>query len=162
MWEDAQAIELWIKNLGKSHSCLVQEKVIPALPLRRLYEDSQSLEIEPCPGIELSFWFETQRFEAIYISLISQDPDVIPAYAGALPSPFDRLKSQGDVHALLGLPFKSREGMTWNDEGRTFIIGGWDFYELGKSINPNCQIEFQYDEHFNIYLLSFAVFDKES
>lgn len=161
MWENAQAIELWIKNLGKSHSSLVNSNIIPALPLGRLYDNSQSLEVEPCPGIELSFWFETQRFEAIYIYLISQNPSKALSYSGALPSPFDLLKTQKDVHSTMGVPFKSNGPMTWS-EPAAFKIGGWDFYELDTSLNSNCQVEFQYDEEMNIFLLSFSVFDKES
>lgn len=161
MWENAQAIELWIKNLGKSHSSLVNSNIIPALPLEHLYEDSQSLEVQPCSGIELSFWFETQRFEAIYIYLISQDPERFQPYSGPLPMPFDLLKKQKDVHTTLGSPFKSN-GPMLEAETSSFKIGGWDFYELDSSLNPNCQVEFQYDGEMNVYLLSFSVFDKES
>lgn len=161
MWENAQAIERWIRNLGKSHSSLVNSGVIPAVPLTRLYEDSQSLEVVPCPGIELSFWFESQRFEALYIIKVSQDQTKAPAYSGSLPTPFDALKTQSDVRASLGEPFRSNGPMAW-DEPYSFTIGGWDFYELDEQLNTNCQIEFQYDESLNISLLSFSVADKES
>lgn len=160
MWENAQAIELWIKKLGKSYSNLVNSNLVPAQPLARLYEDSQSLEVEPCQGIELSFWFETQRFEAIYITLISQVPDQEQAYSGTLPPPFDLLKTQVDVRATLGAPYKSKGAESWIGPP-AFKMGGWDFYELDSSLNPNCQVEFQYDQKMNIYLLSFSVFDKE-
>jgi hypothetical protein len=160
MWENAQAIERWIRNLGKSHSSLVNSGVIPAVPLTRLYEDSQSLEVTPCPGIELSFWFETQRFEALYILRISQDPIKAPPYSGSLPAPFDTLKNQSDVRSVLGEPYRSNGPMSWDNP--TFKIGGWDFYELDESVNSNCQIEFQYDESLVISLLSFSVTDKES
>jgi hypothetical protein len=162
MWENAQAIELWIRNLGSSHSNLVKEKVIPALPLKRLYEDSHSLEIEPCNGVELTFWFETQRLEAINITLISQDPEKLPAYSGKLPAPFNDLSNYREVHAKLGEPFKNRKGMSWEQDDKTFSIGGWDFYELDESLNSNCQVEFQYDEKLNVSLLTFSVFDRES
>jgi hypothetical protein len=161
MWENAQAIELWIRNLGKSHSNLVNSGVIPAVPLTRLYEDSQSLEVTPCPGIELSFWFESQRFEAIYIVRISQDPIKAPAYCGSLPAQFDALKTQSDVRDTLGEPYSSRGPMSW-EEPHYFKIGGWDFYELDDKLNSNCQIEFQYNESLEISLLSFSVMDKES
>jgi len=162
MWENAQAIELWIRNLGKSHSSLIHENLIPALPLKRLYDDSNSLGIEPCPGVELNFWFETQRFEEVVISLIPLDPSIHPPYSGSLPSPFDRLKSSADVHAEFGKPYKSNGAMAWETDGVSFAIGGWDFYELNENLHPNCQVEFQYDKTLNVSLLSFSLFDKES
>jgi hypothetical protein len=161
MWENAQAIERWIRNLGKSHSSLVNSGVIPAVPLTRLYEDSHSLEIIPCDGIELSFWFETQRFEAIYIRRIAQDPIKAPAYSGPLPEPFEVLRTQEDVRAKFGTPYRFNGPMSWDEPG-DFRIGGWDFYELDEHIVPNCQFEFQYSERLEISLLSFSVMDKES
>jgi len=161
MWDNAQAIELWIRNLGKSHSCLVQNKVIPALPLKRLYENSHSLEVEPCPGVELSFWFETQRFEAINITVISQGPDAIPAYSGELPAPYTGLSSQSEVWAKLGEPYKSNGAMKF-DSNPPITIGGWDFYDGDSALNDNCQVEFQYDEHLRVNLITFSVFDRES
>jgi hypothetical protein len=161
MWESAQAIELWIRNLGKSHSSLVKLGVIPAVPLDRLIEDSHSLEVIPCSGIELSFWFESQRFEALHITRISQEPTKAPAYIGSLPKPFDTLRTQLDVRNALGAPYDSREPMSWG-EPDILRIGGWDYYELDEDLYLNCQIEIQYSENMEVSLLSFSVMDKES
>lgn len=161
MWENAQAIELWIKNLGKSHSSLVQENLIPALPLKRLYDESNSLGIEPCAGIELNFWFETQRFEEIVISLIAQDPK-LPAYGGTLPSPFDTFENDVDVHAEFGEPYKSEPPASWMHGGVTLTTGAWEFYELDEGVYSGCRIEVHYSPEYKVATLCFSVFDKES
>lgn len=162
MWVNAQAIELWIRNLGKSYSDLVLREVIPAVPLSRNYEDSQSLEIEPCPGVELSFWFETQSFDAVYITLKPQEVANANFYQGDLPSPYNQLKTQEDVHHRLGQPYRSRGAMSWKDGETEFKMGGWDFYMTDESLHSSCEVEFQYDEDLQITLIGFSTKNKAS
>lgn len=161
-WDNSEAIEQWIKHLGKRHDFLVRQNLIPARPLERLHLDSHSLELEPCPGIELVFWFFSQRFEAIYVTLVSRTEDRLEVYNGHLPRPFTGLKNQADVYAALGPPYRSNGPMKFNCGANAFSMGGWDFYGLDCEINHNLHVEFQYNEDLDISVVVFAVFDRES
>lgn len=161
MWQNAQAIELWIINLGKSHSSLINANLVPAIPLIRLYENSSTLELIPCPGVVLSFWFETQRFESLHISLAPQKNYVNQIYTGGLPAPYSSLKNRFDVIKILGLPYKSIDSQILKDNN--FLgFSGWDFYEFNEASNSNFQVEFQYSATEEICTISFSLFDRES
>jgi hypothetical protein len=159
---NSEAIERWIRHLGKTHDFLVRQNLIPARPLERLYQDSHSLELEPCPGVELVFWFFSQRFEAIYVTLISRLESKLTVYEGKLPLPFTGLRNQTDVHAALGLPYRSNGPMKFECEENSISMGGWDFYGLSCEMNHNLHVEFQYDDNLDISVVVFSVFDRES
>ncbi|WP_057426442.1 hypothetical protein [Pseudomonas syringae] len=71
---DAVTIERWIKNLGRQHSELVLEAVIPDLPLACLFIDDDGLQMEPENAIELHFDPRTMRFEEISFILHEPEP----------------------------------------------------------------------------------------
>jgi len=149
-------MERLIKNLGCSYDALIANKVIDNLPLQDLYEDGESLEIEPVPGIELIFWPETLRFEVIYITLNDDQHNNIPFYSGQLPEPFDALRYQADVHRVLGEPMFSKGAM----ELQGTDLSGWDTYQLGSQWHPAALVEFQYINHMQTGKILFSLIDR--
>ncbi|WP_247868538.1 MULTISPECIES: DUF6392 family protein [unclassified Pseudomonas] len=146
-------MERLIKNLGCSYDALIANHVIKNLPLQSLYEDGDSLEIEPVPGIELVFWPETERFEVIYITLKDSD---LPEYEGELPEPFKEVKSQDDVHRIFGDPAFSKSALELFGTG----LSGWDTYQLDPQWHPAALMEFQYVKDMRIGTLLFSLIDR--
>lgn len=150
-------MERLIKNLGCSYDALIANKVIDNLPLEDLYEDGESLEIEPVRGVELIFWPETQRFEVIYIALRNSADSGQPLYAGELPIPFDAMNIQEEVHKILGEPIFSKGALELQGTGLT----GWDTYQLDQNWHPAAFVEFQYIKgDMQISRLHFSVIDR--
>lgn len=150
-------MERLIKNLGCSYDALIANGVIENLPLQDLYEDGESLEIEPVPGVELIFWPETQRFEVIYISLKNSAENNQPVYGMKLPSPFDGMSVQAEVHKILGDPIFSKGPLELMGTGLT----GWDTYQLNQKWHPAAFVEFQYIKgEMQISRLQFSIIDR--
>lgn len=149
-------MERLIKNLGCTFDALIANKVIDNLPLQDLYEDGESLEIEPAPGIELIFWPETQRFEVIYITLKDDQNSNLPVYLGELPAPFNSVRDKKDVHKAFGEPMFSKGAMELLGTG----LSGWDTYQLNPSWHPAALVEFQYVKNMQISRLLFSLIDK--
>lgn len=149
-------MERLIKNLGCSYDALIANKVIDNLPLQDLYEDGESLEIEPVPGIELIFWPETLRFEVIYITLKDGQNANLPLFAGNLPEPFRELTEQSQVHKTFGVPMFSKSAMELRGTG----LSGWDTYQLEPSWHPAALVEFQYVKMMKISKMLFSLIDR--
>jgi len=146
-------MERLIKNLGCSYDALIANEVIDNLPLQDLYEDGESLEIEPVPGIELIFWPETLRFEVIHITLID---DALPVFSGELPEPFRELQEQKQVHSTFGVPIFSKTAMELMGTG----LSGWDTYQLDPNWHPATLVEFQYVKNMKVSRLLFSLIDR--
>lgn len=149
-------MERLIKNLGCSYDALIANKVIDNLPLQDLYEDGESLEIEPVPGIELIFWPETLRFEVIYITLKDDQNSNVPLYTGQLPEPFGSLSDQSQVHKALGEPMFSKGAM----ELQGTDLSGWDTYQLESQWHPAALVEFQYVNQMKTSKVLFSLIDR--
>lgn len=149
-------MERLIKNLGCSYDALIANKVIDNLPLQDLYEDGESLEIEPVPGIELIFWPETLRFEVIYITLKDDQNSNVPLFTGQLPEPFVSLFDQTQVHKALGKPMFSKGAM----ELQGTDLSGWDTYQLESQWHPAALVEFQYVSHMQTSRILFSLIDR--
>lgn len=150
-------MERLIKNLGCSYDALIANKVIDKLPLQNLYEDGESLEIEPVPGVELIFWPETQRFEVIYIALRNSTESNQLLYEAELPSPFNAMAYQEEVHKILGEPIFSKSALELMGTGLT----GWDTYQLNQQWHPAAFVEFQYiKSDMQISMLQFSIIDR--
>lgn len=149
-------MERLIKNLGCSYDALIANQVIDDLPLQDLYQDGESLEIEPVQGIELIFWPETQRFEAIYIFLTQESDNTPNAFSGELPPPFNSMNNQTEVHKLMGNPIFSKSAM----ELLGTELSGWDTYQLGSNWHPAAIVEFQYTHNMQISRICFSLIDK--
>lgn len=146
-------MERLIKNLGCSYDALIANKVIENLPLQSLYEDGDSLEIEPVPGIELVFWPETQCFEVIYITLKDSN---LPVYKGELPAPFKEVTNQEEVRRVFGEPAFSKSALELFGTG----LSGWDTYQLDPSWHPAALLEFQYLKGMQLSTLVFSLIDR--
>lgn len=146
-------MERLIKNLGCSYDALIANEVIDNLPLQDLYEDGESLEIEPVPGIELIFWPETLRFEVIHITLKDDD---LPVFTGELPEPFRGIKEQKQVHSTFGVPIFSKTAMELLGTG----LSGWDTYQLDPNWHPATLVEFQYVKNMKVSRLLFSLIDR--
>jgi len=149
-------MERLIKNLGCSYDALIANKVIDNLPLQDLYEDGDSQEIEPVPGIELIFWPETQRFEVIYIALRNSADSDQPLFSGDLPDPYGSLSDQEAVRKTLGEPMFSKGALELWGTG----LSGWDTYQLNPIWHPAALVEFQYIKNMQISRLQFSVIDR--
>lgn len=148
-------LERWIKHLGGSYDSLVATGVIPDLPLQELYEDSDSLEIEPVEGIELSFWIKTKGLELIRVSLESV-PDGIPPFKGELPAPFAGATRQEFVHQIFGRPMFSKSDRELVGTG----LGGWDTYQLSAKYHPAALLDFFYDQAQQVSSITFSLIEK--
>lgn len=146
-------MERLIKNLGYSYDALIENKVIDNLPLQSLYEDGDSLEIEPVPGIELVFWPETNRFEVIYITLKDSD---LPEFKGELPEPFKTVTNQDEVRKVFGDPAFSKSALELFGTG----LSGWDTYQLDPHWHPAVLVEFQYVKDRRLGTLLFSLIDR--
>lgn len=146
-------MERLIKNLGCSYDALIANHVIENLPLQSLYEDGDSLEVEPVPGIELIFWPETKRFEVIYIILIDS---VLPVFTGDLPYPFKTATNQEEVHKTFGEPVFSKTDLELLGTG----LNGWDTYQLDPNWHPAALLEFQYVKGMRLAKLMFSLIDR--
>jgi len=149
-------MERLIKNLGCSYDALVANKVIDNLPLQDLYDDGESLEIEPVPGIELIFWPETLRFEVIHITLKDDQSVNLPPLAVDLPEPFGSILDQNQVHKTFGDPMFSKGAMELRGTG----LSGWDTYQLDSTWHPAATVEFQYVKNMQISRMLFSLIDK--
>lgn len=64
---NTETISCWVKGIGRTYDELIAEKVIPNLPIMRLYEGSEWLTMTPHAGLELIFWADTRRLEKVLI-----------------------------------------------------------------------------------------------
>jgi hypothetical protein len=149
-------MERLIKNLGSSYDALIANKIIDDLPLEDLYEDGETLEVEPAQGIELVFWPETLRFEVIYITLRDGDDSSNLVYLGELPAPFNQINDQRQVRNIFGKPIFSKGAMQLHGTG----LSGWDTYQLEPNWHPAAFVEFQYKHNMQVCKLIFSLIDK--
>jgi hypothetical protein len=154
---DSATINRWIKNLGTSYDALIENEVITNLPLVELYEDSKSLEVEPAFGVELSFWAETQRFEAVHIILGGEREDGLPIYEGELPLPYSATMTQSEARNALGEPMFTKTPLQLHGLDD---IWGWDTYQVNIKLHPAAQVDLQYTEDMRIKRLIFSLFDR--
>lgn len=156
---DVGTLESWIKNLGGSHDHLVTQGIISSQPLHDLYGDGESLELEPESGVELSFWAETMRFEAIQITL--RDGVLgggTPVYAGELPAPYSVAKTQMQVRAIFGPPLRTTNSV--EIPGSIETMGGWDSYQLPHTLHDTALVDFQYSESLHVDRIVFSLIDR--
>ncbi|WP_248916019.1 DUF6392 family protein [Pseudomonas moorei] len=145
-----------IQSLGCSYPALIANEVIDDLPLMSLYEDSDTLEIEPTPGVELIFWPDTKSFEEMHITRCNDDDPAKTLFTGQLPLPFGSLMYQNQVHSLLGEPIFSKSVM----ELLGTKLYEWDTYQLGTHFHPAATVAFQYGKDMKINAIVFSLMDK--
>lgn len=151
-------IERWITKLGQPYDTLIAEQSIPSKPLVEHYPGRDWLTIQPAPGLELSFWAETQRFETLFITLLDAMPG-IPIYNGELPKPYSSTMSQSDVHILFTTPLEVQGPVKMpKPMGQT---GGWESYRLDPKKHPNAKVVFQYTATMQVKTLVFTLIEDD-
>lgn len=150
-------IEEAISSLGRNYDDLVSLGVINGQPLKELYPGRDNLHLNPKPGISLSFWAESKRFEALFVTLKKTTPSTVE-YKGCLPEPFTIEMTQSDVHANFGEPMESRGPIKMPEPmGQT---GGWESYALDSTVYPGKKVVFQYTAAMEVKTLVFTLIDK--
>ncbi|WP_163019863.1 DUF6392 family protein [Pseudomonas viridiflava] len=153
MLPDSTTIGLLIKNLGSQFASMVAKGLLPDTPPQELY-DTDSVDIEPVPGLELSFDPATHRFQSIHVTRCADSETAV--YRGTLPEPYGDLTTRAEVRHALGEPYKSYGAMTFDDVIPK-KIGGWDFYETDKSLHNDSLMEIQYTVNLIIEKMIFSV-----
>lgn len=155
---NTEVVVSWIKGLGLFHDVLSANKTIPDQPLLEFYEGRDWLHIEPEPGVELSFWAESKRFEKLFFSLFDS-VDGTPIYSGELPAPFSLKMKKADAIEMFGAPLETQGPVLMpKPVGQT---GGWDSFVLDALIYPNIKVVFQYSAGFAVNTLVFALIEKD-
>ncbi len=154
---DAKTIERWIKNLGGRYDVLVAEGVIPNQPLQELYPGRDLLDIIIAPGLSMSFWAQTKRFETLFITLLKTTPSTTE-YKGELPKPFAPVMSRSEVRANFGEPMASKGPVKMPQP--MGMTGGWDAYRLDPVTHPNVKVVFQYTATLTVNTLVFSLIAK--
>lgn len=148
---EAATIEHWIKNLGRYHSELVAEGVIPDFPLECLFIGDDGLQMEPENAIELHFDPESKRFEEISFILSEPQPSQFKTYMGELPEPFTVVMGRRQVWLMMGgEPISTCSGQPRSN----------DTYILDKKYHPDAVVVFQYTVNHRVERLTFVVGDR--
>ena len=154
---NAATINKWIISLGQNYDELIAQGDIPDQPLIRLYPDCDRLDLTLEKGIEMTFWAETKRLEALFITLVRTLPSTIE-YEGTLPEPYTAEMTQSYVHAIFGEPFEFKGPIKMPQPmGQT---GGWESYRLDPEIYPGKKVVFQYTAAMRVKTLVFTLIDK--
>jgi hypothetical protein len=150
-------IEEAIGGLGQSYDELVRLGVIDGQPLKELYPGRDNLHLTPAHGISMSFWADSKRFEALFVTLRKTTPSTIE-YEGYLPEPFTSGMAQSDVHETFGEPMEARGPIRMPEPmGQT---GGWESYQLDPAFYPGIKVVFQYTAAMEVKTLVFTLIDK--
>jgi hypothetical protein len=153
----AATIKTWISSLGKNYDELTAQGTISNQPLMELYPDCDRLDLEPEVGVSLTFWAETKRLEALFVTLIKTTPSTVE-YKGELPEPYSSEMTQSDVHVIFGEPFEFKGPIKMPQPmGQT---GGWESYRLDPEMYPGKKVVFQYTAAMQVDTLVFTLIDK--
>lgn len=153
MLPESTTVGTLIKNLGSPFPSMVAKGLLSEETPKEMY-DAESVDIEPVPGLELSFHPATLKFQSLYLTKSSESPDAV--FAGLLPAPYNDLHTRDQVRLMLGEPYKSYGAMSFNDSSGK-RIGGWDFYETDKSLHTDSLLEIQYTVNLIIEKMVFSV-----
>lgn len=152
---DSATFQRLINNLGRFQPHLIAEGVIQSNRLESLYDNETTLESLPEPGLELSFWSEDLRFEAIQITINSSFSS-LPVYMGELPLPYSNVKTKLQVRSTFGKPLRSTGPIQLPGE----TVGGWDTYQVGVDLHPEALVDFQYSPDQQVEFLVFSLIDR--
>lgn len=153
---NAETIDGLVKSLGMTYDVLIMEGLIPNQPLQALYDGRDRLHMEPTPGLSLSFWAETKRFEALFITLMKSTPSTVE-YRGELPKPFIPVMNKSDIRSDFGDPVQTSGPIKMPQP--LGITGGWDAYLLEPSRYPNTKLIFKYGPTLRVKTLLFTLVD---
>lgn len=154
---NAETIDGLVKSLGKTYDALIMDGLIPNQSLQALYEGRDRLHMELVPGISLSFWAETRRLEALFITLTKSTPSTVE-YRGELPKPFSSVMTKSDIRSEFGEPMQTSGPIKMPQP--LGMTGGWDAYPLEPSRYPNTKLIFKYEATMRVKALLFTLVDK--
>lgn len=154
---DVMTIEGWIKSLGEQYAVLVAGGIIPNKPLQELYPGRDLLDVIIAPGLSMSFWAQTKRFEMLFITLLKTTPSTA-AYQGELPKPFSTVTRQSDVRIHFGEPMASKGPVKMPQP--MGLTGGWDAYLLNPITHSNKKVVFHYTAMGEVNTLVFSLINK--
>jgi len=144
---NAAMIDDLVKSLGRTYPELIASGMyLPGGPPRGIFEDSDTRSMSLAPGIELEFSASTQRFEALYISLLELFPGK-PTYKGGLPYELKSRMTQNSVNLSYGEPLESKAPYKMPVLGMT---GGWDAYRF-PNMPKNMKMMFRYNADMEVY-----------
>jgi hypothetical protein len=140
--------------LGRTYDELISESVLADEDFIEIFPGADELYLEPIVGVSLSFSAESERFEAIFITLIKTMPN-LAVYEGELPASYSLEMNQRDVHELKGEPWKSLGPIRMPEPmGET---GGWDSYLLDGGFTSSHTVQFQYTVDMRVKTIVFAL-----
>ena len=151
---NASQLEIYLKNIGRSHADLVSEQIVTAEKLIEVYPDPLTLYLEPEPGLYLVFWAETKVFESLLICRAKSFPDAV-IYQEELPSPYGDLVNRQVVLAALGQPYESKG--PYKMPFPSGEVGGWDSFEILGGGYDNLGFTTDYDRQLNVVQLAFSL-----
>lgn len=132
-------LELLINNLGNSYHTLVRLGLVGKNSIRESqYEDTDTLEIESVPGLELVFEPISCRFETIYIRLKDDENSGLPIYSEPLPNPLGRISDRHDTVKHLGAPLWGGEADPTNQ------LPARDTFQLDQLLHPAASLSLYY------------------
>lgn len=152
---DQNTLNKIIRNLGYTHDSLLQNEIIPDCKPSKLYNDSETLEVELEQGFELVF-SERLRFEVIYIVLDLKSAGRFKHQLN-LPTPLSFLTSKSEVARNLGEPIHSATELDLLDSD----LFGWDTYQLPEHLHPSSFLDVQYDAQMNVKYLLITLMDRD-
>lgn len=152
---NSATLERLISNLGCTYGQLVADGIIPVLPLEDLYDSETTLEALPEDGMELCFWAEDQRLEAVQLTLEGDEGE--DRYTGELPTAYRGIFTKLQVRSSFGKPLRSVGPMELPGYG---LSGGWDCYQIPNDLHSAAQVDFQYQPNQMIKHLVFALIDR--
>ncbi|KAA0982635.1 hypothetical protein FQ192_30990 [Pseudomonas sp. ANT_J12] len=143
-------IEDCAKGIGKSHSILVVESVIPNKSLQFQFkgDDEPYMSIED--GLSLGF-SEGKILQHVYVTLL-KTVEGTKEYKGPLPEPLIKHINQSWVRERFGTPVDSRGPVTLPVLGKK---GGWDAYSLDPEVYGSVRMIFQYTESLSVNVIHF-------
>lgn len=151
---NAKELDSYLFGLGKSHSELVLEGVLPPGDFIEIYPEALSLYRKLQLGLELRFWAEDQNFEAIFISLAERETSK-EIYPDKIPEPYSRCITREETLKVMGEPTESKGPHALPSPlGES---GGWDKFNLPGGGRPELNVLFRYDVALNVISLVFAL-----
>ncbi|WP_146146905.1 DUF6392 family protein [Pseudomonas sp. BBP2017] len=131
----------WIERLGSSHDALINQGILPNLPLKSLFYGHDVETFPAAPGLELEFSTGSAKLKCVHVTLISTLPDEL-TYRGELPERLRGVTTGKTAREILGAPYRSHPPVQMPlPMGQT---GGWEAFTYDCTCNPPVSVMLQY------------------
>ncbi|NIF30124.1 hypothetical protein F3J44_27675 [Pantoea sp. Tr-811] len=149
-----EKLSAYLTGLGKPHDELVRQGGLPPGEFIEVYPGALSIYREIMPGLELRFWAEDQRFEALTISL-AEKATSSSVYSHELPEPYAKCLSRAMTLSVFGEPIQSQS--PYEKPASLGKSGGWDEFDIAGGEYEKLCVIFEYDVLMNVIRLCFSV-----